>query len=268
MSVISGGTWCAGAFRNRMQIDSPALVTTALNQWMGLAPDPLGRDYLVARAHITHGAYASAPSDSSKRAECQSQSAAVVWGTEYVYHWRIVIPPDWVNYGPSSYAVIAQAHDVNAPNVGRRPALAVEVVNNVLQWVLSNTADPLGTAVFSTPITPGQELEFTLRVLWADGTKVPAAQGVFDIYMGDQLVYRRAGQKNTWDDGTPTEPSPPYIKAGIYQPNSSDLWWIGRQLTCYHVATLIATADETPQSLRALVNADLAANSQRQVQVL
>ena len=110
MSVISGGTWCAGAFRNRMQIDSPALIVTALNQWMGLAPDPLGRDYLVARAHITHGAYASAPSDSSKRAECQSQSTAVVWGTEYVYHWRIVIPPDWVNYGPSSYAAIAQAH--------------------------------------------------------------------------------------------------------------------------------------------------------------
>lgn len=261
MSILAGGAWCANAFDLRMQVDSPALVTTRLNQWFGLAPDPLGRPYLVARAHLTQAAYAAAPSSSSMRAEVQSHSATLNWGTEYVYQWRFIVPPDWVNYGPSSYAVVAQAHDVNAGGVGRRPALAAEVVDNVLHWVLSTTASPAGVTVYSAPIAAGQEIEFTLRANWADGTFVAAAAGVFDLYQGDALVYSLPGQKNTWDDGSPSEPNPPYLKAGIYQPNSGDAWWIGRQLTCFHVASIVASADETPASLRAYVDAHLSAST-------
>lgn len=265
MTVISGGVWCSGAFDLRMQCDSPALVTTRLNQWMQLVPDPLGRAYNVLRCYVSHGDYSAAPSDSSKRAEAQSNSTAVVWGVEYLYHWRIVIPPDWTNYGPSSYAVVMQCHDINAPGVGRRPALAAEIIDNVLHWNMSNTATPFGTSVYSRPVSAGQELEFTLRANWADGTNTAAASGVFDLYEGDTLVYSLRGQKNTWDNGVPSEPNPPYIKAGIYQPNTGDSWWTGRQLTCYHVASIVASADETPQSLREFVDLALvgASNSKQ-----
>lgn len=71
MTVIAGGAWCAGAFATGMQLDSPALVSTAMNQWLRLVPDPLGRNYQVLKAFITQGAYAAAPSESSMCAEAQ-----------------------------------------------------------------------------------------------------------------------------------------------------------------------------------------------------
>lgn len=261
MSVLAGGVWCDGAFDNRMQCDSPALVTTRLNQWLQLVPDPLGRSYNVLRAWISSGDYEAAPSDSSKRAEAQVQTAVYSWGTTYVYHWRMIVPPDWINYGASSYAVVAQCHDVNAADVARRPTLALEIIDNVLYWKFSNTADTSGTNVYSKAIVAGQELEFTLRARWADGTNDAAANGLIQIYDGDALVYSSSGVKNTWDGNGTTEPNPPYLKAGIYQPNSGDLWWAGRQLSMFHVASVTATANETPASLRAWVDERLAANS-------
>lgn len=254
MTILSGGVWCNRAFDLRMQCDSPALVTTRLNQWLQLTSNPRGFPHQVLKASISHGDYIAAPSDSSKRAEVQSLSTTLVWGTEYVYYWRIIIPEDWINYGASSYAVVMQCHDINAPGVGRRPALAAEIIDNILYWTMSNTATPFGISVYNTPISAGQELEFTLRANWADGTLVPAANGVFDLYHNDILVYSLPGQKNTWDNGAPSEPNPPYIKAGIYQPNSTDAWWLGRQLSCFHIATIVASADETPQTLRSFVD--------------
>lgn len=259
MSIIAGGVWCDAAFSNRMQSDTPIAGSTVLNQYAQLVPDPLGRAYNVLRAYCSQGVYAALGTDGAKRAEVQAQSTVEAWGTTYAHHWRIVVPTDWVNYGASSYAVVAQCHDVNVAAVGRRPTLAAEVVNNVLVWTLSTTASPAGVVVYSKNISAGQELEFTLLARWADGTNEAAANGRFDLYDGDALVYSLTGQKNTWD-GTPvTEPNPPYIKAGIYQPNTGDAWWAGRQLSMCHVATIVASADETPASLRAYVNARLAA---------
>ena len=260
MSILAGGVWCDRAFDNRMQADDPSLSTYSLSPWLRLVPDPLGRPYNVLKAWISQGDYAAAPSGSSKRAEAQIQASASAWGTTYVHHWRIVVPRDWVNYGASSYAVVAQCHDVNAASVNRRPTLAAEIIDNVLYWSMSNTGSPAGVSVYSRPITAGQELEFTLRVRWADGTNDAAANGLFELYDGDTLAYRLAGQKNTWDGTAITEPQPPYLKAGIYQPNTGDSWWTGRQLTMYHVASLMASGDETPASLRAWINAKLAAN--------
>ncbi len=261
MSVLAGGVWCDGAFDRRMQCDSPAGTAYLLSPWLRLVPDPLGRPYNVLRAWISQGNYAASPSDSTKRAEAQVQSAVCPWGVTYVHHWRMVVPPDLVNYGASSYAVVAQCHDVNVAGVGRRPSLAVEVINNVLFWNFSNTANSAGVNVYSRPIAAGQELEFTLRVRWADGTNEAAANGLVQIYDGDTLVYSASGAKNTWDGNATTEPNPPYLKAGIYQPHTGDSWWPGRQLAMFHIASLTATADETPASLRAYVDARLAANS-------
>lgn len=262
MSIVAGGVWCDGAFTNRMQSDTAVpSATTQLNQYACLVPDPLGRPYNVLRTYCAQSIYAALGTDGSKRAEVQGQSTAEVWGTTYVHQWRIVIPPDWVNYGASSYAVIAQCHDVNVAAIARRPTLACEIIDNVLHWNMSNTANPGGVNVYSKAISVGQELEFTLIARWADGTNEAAANGVFDLYDGDTLAYSLRGQKNTWDGNAVTEPNPPYVKAGIYQPNTGDSWWAGRQLSMCHVATVVGTADETPASLRAYVNARLIASS-------
>lgn len=261
MTIISGGVWCDGAFNLRMQADTPLNpATTTLNQYMRLVPDPLGRPYNVMRAVCFQSVAAALGTSGSLRAEAQSPTTAVVWGQTYVYHWRIVVPPDWINYGPSSTATIAQCHEVNAAAVARRPTLDCDIVDNVLKWNLSMTSIPAGVAIYSKNIAPGSEVEFTLRARWADGTNEPAANGVFELHDGGTLVYSLNGQKNTWD-GTPvTEPNPPYIKAGIYQPNSGAAWWAGRQLSMCHVATIVADADETPASLRSFVDQRLAAN--------
>ena len=262
MSILAGGVWADRAFALRMQSDTPVpSASTQLNQYACLVPDPLGRPYNVLRTYCAQSIYAALGTDGAKRSEVQAQSTAEVWGTTYVHQWRIVIPPDWVNYGPTSYAVIAQCHDVNVGAVGRRPTLACEVIDNVAHWNMSNTANTGGVDFYSRAITAGQELEYTLIVRWADGTNDAAANGVFDLYEGDTLVYSLRGQKNTWDGNATTEPNPPYIKAGIYQPNTGDAWWAGRQLTMFHVATVVGTADETPASLRAWVNDRLAANN-------
>lgn len=262
MSIVAGGVWCDAAFSLRMQSDTPVpSASTQLNQYACLVPDPRGRDYNVLRTYCAQSVYASLLTDGAKRAEVQAQSTVETWGSTYVHQWRIVVPLDWVNYGASSYAVVAQCHDVNAGAVGRRPTLACEVINNVLAWNMSNTANAAGVNVYTKSIGAGQELEFTLVVRWADGTNDAAANGRFDLYDGDALVYSLTGQKNTWDGNASTEPNPPYIKAGIYQPNTGDAWWAGRQLAMCHVATVVGTADETPASLRAWVNARLAANS-------
>lgn len=261
MTVLAGGVWCDGAFESRMQCDDPALSPYRLSPWLRLVPDPLGRPYNVLRAWISQGDYVAAPSGSTKRAEAQIQASASAWGTTYVHHWRFIVPPDWVNYGASSYAVVAQCHDVNIPGINRRPTLAAEIINNVLHWNMSTTASPFGVDLFTRPVTPGEEIEFTLRVRWVDGTNDAVVNGIFELYDGDTLVYSMNGQKNTWDGTAITEPQPPYLKAGIYQPNTADSWWVGRQLTMYHVASLMATSDETPTSLRSWVNNRLLANS-------
>ena len=262
MSIIAGGVWADRAFALRMQSDTPVpSATTQLNQYARLVPDDQGRPYNVLRTYCAQSVYAALGTDGAKRAEVQAQSTAEVWGTTYAHHWRIVVPRDWVNHGASSYAVIAQCHDVNAGAVGRRPTLACEIIDGIAHWNMSNTANTGGVDVYSTPVTAGTELEFTLIARWADGTNDAAANGRFDLYHGDSLVYSLIGQKNTWDGNAVTEPNPPYIKAGIYQPNTGDSWWAGRQLAMHHVATIVATADETPASLRAYVDARLAANS-------
>lgn len=256
MIVLAGGAFGSGAFDLALQADSPDGVSTRLSQWLALVPDPLGRDYLVLKATITQSVYAATPNESTKRAELQSRSTVIEWGNDYSYHWRIIIPPDWINYGPTSYAVIAQMHDINAPNVGRRPAVAFEIIDNVMHCNMSNTENPFGVNVFSVPVNAGDELEITCNVHWADGTNAASNSGIIRYYLGNNLVYYSEG-KNTWDNGSPSEPNPPYLKSGIYQPNSSDAWWVGKRLTCYHVAGIVAEGFIDPSEFREYVNRSL-----------
>ena len=263
MTVLAGGVWCGQAFANRVQGDSPSLSPYQMNEWMQLRPDPLGRPYHVLHAKITQGAYAAAPSDSSMRAEAQGQSSVCSWGAVYLHYWRIVVPSDWVNYGPTSYAVVAQLHDVNSSAVPRRPAIAFEIVDNVLSIVMSLDSAPSGQTLFSKHVSPGDELEIGIRVRWADQDHVPASSGFLEIFDGDRAAAQATGL-NTWRDPGLADANPPYLKAGIYQPNTAGAWWTGRQLSMCHVASITADDAETMASLRAWVNARLIAASNRQ----
>lgn len=265
MDIKAGGVFCANGFGNKMQCDSPALVTTALNQWVSLAPDPLGRDFMVLKASVAERDYSYAPSDRSKRAELQIISTVNGWGEDQTYHWRIVIPKDWVNFGPSSYAVIAQLHDVNAPGIGRRPSVAFEIIDNVLYCNMSNTANPNGVAVCSMPVEAGMDFSITVHAHWADGINESAAAGIFRVYFNGLLRYEGNGIKNTWDNGSPSEPNPPYLKCGIYQPNSTDSWWIGRRLTSYVVAAFVVSGFIEPNACMSYVESVVSNNSRRAV---
>lgn len=262
MSILGGGVWCDGAFGRRLLLGSPGSSNAVLNQWARLVPDPLGRPYHVLRTYISYGAYVAAPGDSTKRSEAQAASDLAEWGRVDTMHWRIVVPPDMPTWDATQSYAIAQMHDVDAAGIPRRPSMHCEVRGQTLYWEISNDAVPAGRIMYSYTFDRGEELEFTLRVRWADGTHDVAGNAYILLWHGDQLVYSESGQINTWADGTGTsEPNPPYIKAGIYQPDTGAVWWAGRQFWMYHVATIVASGDETPQSLRTYVNARLAANS-------
>lgn len=261
MTILAGGAWCDGAFASSMQSDSPTSPTTQLNQYLRLVPDPLGRPYLVLRADCFQSVYAALATSGALRAEASVQSSIEAWGATYAHHWRLIFPGDLPSLGVGQSYTVAQMHDVNAPGVGRRPTLAADVEDDVMSWVLSTTASPTGTVVYSRPIVRGMEIDFTLRARWADGTNEPDANGVFELYERDALVYQSNGTRNTWDNGTPPEPNPPYLKAGVYQPDFGEGWWAGRGLWMYHVASIVATGDETPTSLRRYVDSRLTANT-------
>lgn len=260
MSIIAGGVWCDGAFQNRLLLGSPGGVNSVLDQWARLVPDPRGRAYNVLRAYISHGAYVAAPGDSTKRAEAAAASNVAQWGRADTMQWRVVVPSDMPTWDAAQSYTIAQMHDVDAALIVRRPTLHCEVRGSTLYWELSNDAVPAGRVLYSYTFAPGEELEFTLRVRWADGTHDTAENGYIMLWHSDTLVYSESGQVNTWADGTGTsEPNPPFLKAGIYQPNTGAAWWAGREFWMFHVASIVASADETPASLRAYVDARLAA---------
>lgn len=260
MTILVGGVFCAGGFSNNMQCDSPQLTSTQLQQWAHLVPDPLGRNFNVLRCFITQGAYDAAPSSSALRSEIQGIAATTPWGAEYTYYWRMIVPPGWINYGPSSYCAFFQIHDVDAPNIARQPTFIGTVIDNTIYIRLAKTAVPSGAVVATLPFVAGQEIEIFVRARWADGTNDADANGKILIYIDGALMYSDIGNRNTWDNGSPPETAPPFLKCGIYQPNHGDSWWAGKQLTVYHVAAIVGDAHETLATMQAYVSAALSAN--------
>ena len=262
MSILAGGVWCDGAFNRHMLLGSPGPSNAFLNQWARLIPDPNGRPYHVLRTYISHSDYVAAPGDSTKRAEMASASDVAQWEEVQTMHWRIVVPPDMPFWSADQSYSIAQMHDVDNAGIPRRPSMHCEIRGTTLYWEMSADAYASGRIIYSYTFVPGEELEFTLRVRWVDGSHDTASNGFVMLWHGDRLVYNEAGLINTWIDGTGTsEPNPPYLKAGIYQPNTSATWWAGREFWMYHVASIVASAEETPVSLRAYVDGRLSANS-------
>lgn len=260
-----GGAWCSGFWDPlKWMISTPGGVE--FNTYFMLVPDPLGRDYNVARAYLTHRAYAV--SGSIKRSEIQTRVNMALWGEINTYQWRMIAPLELVNLGPEIYVIVLQCHDENVPGIPRRPSFDIAYNNGHLEAKLARTSDPSGLDIWQQNISPGEEIEITVRTRWADGSNVPAADGFFELYVGDTLVYSLVGEKNTHDNGDPSEEYPPYLKAGVYQSQETKPEWAGKDFSWFHVGSVLSNEGDYPAALRALIDAGLAANTAQEKMLL
>jgi hypothetical protein len=258
-----GGAWCAGVWEpQKWMISTPGSTNSDFNTWFKLVPDPLGRDYLVMRAYITQRAHDV--SADIKRSEVQTRVDQALWGEVNTYHWRMIAPKNLVNLGPDVYVIVLQCHDENLPGIPRRPTFDIAYHNGQLEAKLVRTANPSGLDVWQHTVTPGEEIEITVRAKWADGTNVDAADGVIELYFGDALVYSLVGEKNTHDDGVPSERYPPYLKAGVYQSQFDEPAWAGKDFAWYHVGSMQSNEGDYPATLRAIIDAGLSEYSARE----
>ena len=257
--IVAGGAFAAGAFNPaQFQTDSPA-GNGVFSQWLQLVDDALGRPYKVLRAYCSHRDYVL--NSNHLRAEVQQKTGVTNWGQTYLYQWRMVVPLDWVNLGATSYVIVLQIHDLNAPLVPRGPACMGEIIDGgTLRFTTSRDGDP-GRVVYTMPVVPGQEIEVSWRVRWANGRNEPAANGINELFIGDSMVWSEYGQATTWsntaevaDQNDLTTPVP---KCGVYQGSGAALWWTGKSESMHHVSMVTATGDETPASVRAFVNSGL-----------
>ena len=230
-----------------------------------LADDPLGRDYSVMRAYINQAVYLADPGSPRLRAEFQTRVEQLAWGETHIYQWRMVCPLNVINHGPDVYVIVAQCHDQNAASVTRRPTFDIAYNNGRLKATLARSDATGGIALWECAISAGEEIEVTLRVRWADGTHVAAADGLFELYVNGIMVSSLYGQKNTWDSGSPEEQYPPYLKAGVYHSQNGETTWAGKDFTWFHVSSMVSN-DPTDNAavLRAFVDRQLAVASRKQ----
>lgn len=260
MTPLIGGVFAAGGFANNMNSEVAGTTSPVFSQWLCLAPDPLGRPYNCLRAYISQTDYYVPGGQNKYRSEVAGKYQNLSWNQTYTYHWRFVVPRDWVNLGAGSDLIVMQMHDVNGGAVGRQPTFAGRIENGVLKLVFARDSVPSGENVYSTPVTAGQEFEITIRVRWADGTNAPDAAGFVEIFNGEALVYVGTG-RNTWAGTAITEPNPPYIKAGVYQPGPGSSWWDGKAATMYYPVSMVVDDGYSVAQLRQWVNRQLADNS-------
>jgi hypothetical protein len=264
-----GGAWCSGFFNpNDWLVASPGPSISIPSSWTMLVDDPLGRDYTVLRTYITQGVYLADPGSPRLRAEIQTRVSQLNWGDLHTYQWRMICPQNVVNHGPDVYVIVLQCHDQNAVNVARRPTFDIAYHDGRLEAKLARSADPFGMDIWDRVIAPGEEIEITVRAKWADGTHVAAAEGLFELYVNGALVYQLAGEKNTWDSGTPAEDYPPFLKAGVYQSQNDEATWEGKDFTWYHVGSIVSNEGDSPAALRAVIDAGLAATPAREKMLL
>jgi hypothetical protein len=238
-----------------------------LSSWLRIARDPRGGDIVGLMTRLAERDFTDFPGLNKYRSEIRGNFQLLSWNETYWYHWRFVVPPDWFNLGAGSEIIVGQMHEVNGGNVGRRPTFAWEITENRLHAVFSYDSIPGGVSVWSTEVKPGMEFDLAVRVRWADGTNAPDSQGSVEVYNGSQLVYNEVG-RNTWA-GTPiTEPNPPYIKCGVYQPGPAFPWWAGRASEIFHIACQVWPGDTPPAVFRRAVEDALVLNSGRPIGIL
>lgn len=259
MTPIAGGVFAAGGFANEMFSEVAGTGNTTLSQWLRLAPDPLGRAYSCLVARISQTDYYVPGGQNKYRSEAATNYQVLSWGSTYTYHWRFIVPRDWFSLGATGDVIVIQMHDVNAGAVGRQPTFAGRIEDEMLNLVFARDSVPSGETVYSTPVSAGQEFEITIQVHWADGTNEADANGFLRIYDGDALAYSLAG-RNTWDGTAITEPNPPYLKVGVYQPGPAFAWWDGKAATMFYPAALVVAGVQEPSAIRQWIDASLLSN--------
>ncbi len=279
MSIIAGGAFCAaGSFDSqKCSVNSPQTAytgqtVTKFNDFIQLADDPKGRKFNVLKCRINQSAYDAAPSLGvsfatwTHRAEANVGGGATYspWGSQYTYYGRFIpIPPNGASLGASMDIVVWQLHEVSGPVAPHEPTFAIHLLDNTLSF-RQFTTDISSNDFFTMPVTPGQEVEIFARITWADGTHVAAAAGVYEWTVDGVPVYTANGIKNTWNDGG-SETSPPALRAGVYQSANAAAWWVAKEWTVHHVAMVVGTSAESNDSMRAYVDAQIAANPNTRV---
>lgn len=249
MTPIVGGVFADGAFMNGMRSEAAGTANTTLSQWLSLGRDPRGDDQIGLLSRISDRDYDDYPGQSKYRSELRGEHTLTPWGVPYWHYWRMVIPPDWVNLGTGSEVIVGQVHDVNSGSVGRRPTLAIAITEDEFNVVWSRDSVTGGEVRATTGATAGREYEVAIQVYWADGTNAAAADGFARTYIDGVLVDEFTGV-NTWAGTEVTEPNPPYIKCGVYQPGPDFAWWTGKAALMFHQCCMTADGSLTLQQLR------------------
>jgi len=279
VSIISGGAYCApGSFNTtRDSVNSPQTayagqLVTKFNDFIQPADDPKGRGYNVLKCRINQSAYDAHPSLGDPystwtlRAEVNVGGGVTYspWGSQYTYYGRFIpIPPGGASIGASADVVVFQLHEVAGPVAPHEPAFSIHLLDSTLvfrQWTTGISSNDF----YSLPVVAGQEVEIFARITWADGTHVAAANGVYEWTVNGVQVYTSNGIKNTWDDSG-SEISPPALRVGVYQSNNGAAWWVGKEWVTHHVAVVIGDSSESVASLRAYVDAQIAAHPNKRV---
>ncbi len=256
MTVLLGGAFAAGAVRvlqpgNWFLTQSPGGDTVAsMTPWLRIVPDPLGRPFHVLRAWVAHKNYADVPVRASKSAEVKLKDTYTQWGVTHTYYWRYVIDPEWITWPGEENTIIGQIHEINGPAVTHRPTFEFHISDGELIFMHTMTSQTLGVVVHSRTVVPGQDIEVFVRAHWADGSHVPDAQGLLELFVDGALVWSSYGQRNTWDPNP--DDNAPYLVAGVYVPEQLS-WWTGRDRTTYLVGMVVGDAAETNESMRAHV---------------
>lgn len=277
MAVLSGGAYQRGAIllsdrlvaaagvtgtERTHQITSPQSGVDSLSQWLRLVPCPTGTARYVLRARIAARDAVDLGGDrSGMGAEVNGRTTAFLstWGEERIHYWRILIPRDFPFVdGATTNTIIAQVHEGGAgQDPGTPPNFYAQINERNLNFRQTNETYPTTRMVYTKPITPGMEFDFSLRCRWRDGIhSVPWAQGYLQLTVNDVVVWEDSQGVNCWP--LAGDARQPFAVAGIYKPNSPpEPSWAGGSAWMYHVGAATGDSVETHASLAAFVAAQL-----------
>lgn len=235
-------------------------VTPVDTVWGRLVPDPLGRSFQVLRCRINQSDYEKVPTNNKttygKRCEIIIKPEQFVWGQLQTFYWRFIIDPRWQFLPGETTTIVHQVHEMGeSASPPANPVIAATFSNGLYQIGWRNDLIPGGQFIYSGAAKPGDEIEVFARLRWADVSHVPADQGIFEWAVNGQPVFEANGVQNTWN--VPEDEHPPYMTAGCYRYDPTAPWWADHEKTMFHVAAAVGDDDETLQSMRLHVQAQL-----------
>lgn len=278
LPILAGGVFCDGmalanhqtaptnggtVYLEHYTTATPSDTFYSATQHIQLARhlDPDYGDALAMRLRLARLDQSAGPNPNFYRAEARALQNLVPWGAPCTYYWRGRIGEEMQNLGVGSKVIVLQAHDTNLALIGRFPTFDGAIEEDKLNLRFSRDSVPTGEVVYQKPVSPRMPIEFTMQIMWADDFHVPASQGWYRIYDGNEVV-AQGGGLNTWLDPTGTsEPWCPFQKFGVYQAGYNYAWWQGKALDMLYSAAITCSGVIEPAVLRQHVGQRMAARS-------